>query len=115
MGLVALFTGDVSPKHISGPIGIFSTASDKAARGLEYLVGFMLFLSIALAIMNLLPIPILDGGHLVFFTLEALRGKPLTIRSQERAAQFGMMFLLLLMVVAFSNDIYNLIQRWTAP
>jgi regulator of sigma E protease len=113
MGLVAMFTGDVSPKHISGPIGIFSIASSKASRGVEYLIGFMVFLSIALAIMNLLPIPILDGGHLVFFTIEALRGKPLPLKTQEVASQFGMIVLLLLMVVAFSNDIFNLIQRWT--
>ncbi|WKZ56792.1 MAG: RIP metalloprotease RseP [Bdellovibrionota bacterium] len=107
-GLYGMIQGIISPKHIAGPIFIFQQAAKSAKRGVDYLIEFMIFLSVSLAILNLLPIPILDGGHLVFFTLEALRRKPLSLRVQEVANQFGMAVLLLLMVFALGNDLLRL-------
>jgi regulator of sigma E protease len=107
-GLWGMVQGLISPKHISGPIFIFKEAAKSANRGFEHVLEFMIFLSVSLAILNLLPIPILDGGHLVFFTLEALRGAPLSLRVQEWANQVGMLILLALMIFAFGNDLLKL-------
>jgi regulator of sigma E protease len=108
-GLVGMVQGAISPRHIGGPIFIFKEAAQSARRGAADLVAFMVFLSVSLAILNLLPIPILDGGHLVFFTIEALKGSPVSLRFQERANQVGMALLLLLMVFAMGNDILKLL------
>lgn len=104
-GLWGMATAKISPKNIGGPIFIFQEAARNAKKGLESLLDFMIMLSISLAILNLLPIPILDGGHLVFFTLEAIKGGPLSVAVQERAAQVGVLLLLILMVFAFGNDL----------
>ncbi|MCB0321671.1 MAG: site-2 protease family protein, partial [Bdellovibrionales bacterium] len=111
-GLVGMFSGSVSTKNIAGPIFIFKQGMEAAKSGIDRLMDLMVFLSVSLAILNLLPIPILDGGHLVFFTLEALTGSPLNEKLQERAMQVGMAFLLLLMVFAISNDVRRLIADW---
>ncbi len=108
-GLWGMIQGAISPKHISGPIFIFKEAAKSAKKGLEHVLDFMTFLSVSLAILNLLPIPILDGGHLMFFTLQALRGgKPVSLRIQEVANQVGMLILFLLMIFAFGNDLLKL-------
>lgn len=108
-GLWGMIQGAISPKHISGPIFIFKEAAKSAKKGFEYLLDFMTFLSVSLAILNLLPIPILDGGHLMFFTIQALRGgKPVSLRFQELANQVGMLILFLLMIFAFGNDLLKL-------
>lgn len=107
-GLSGMLQGLISPKHIAGPIFIFDQAAKSAKKGLEYLFDFMIFLSVSLAILNLLPIPILDGGHLMFFTIELLKGSPVSIRVQEFAHQVGMGALLLLMVFAVGNDLLRL-------
>lgn len=107
-GLLGMVQGLISPKHISGPIFIFKEAARSANRGFEHVLEFMVFLSVSLAILNLLPIPILDGGHLVFFTIEALRGAPLSLRVQELANQVGMLILFALMIFAFGNDLLKL-------
>jgi len=107
-GFWGMIQGAISPKHIGGPIFIFKEAAQSARRGLPDLLSFMVFLSVSLAILNLLPIPILDGGHLVFFTLEALKGSPVSLKLQERANQVGLAFLLLLMIFALGNDILRL-------
>lgn len=107
-GLYGMVQGIISPKHIAGPIFIFQQAAQSAKRGVDRLLEFMIFLSVSLAVLNLLPIPILDGGHLLFFTIEALRRRPLSLKVQEVANQFGMAVLLLLMVFALSNDILRL-------
>ncbi len=99
--------GQVSAKNISGPISIISHGAKEAKNGFDRLVSFSIFLSVSLAILNLLPIPILDGGHLVFFTLEKLRGAPLSLRVQEAANQVGLVLLLMLMVFAIGNDIFR--------
>ncbi|MBN8548878.1 MAG: RIP metalloprotease RseP [Deltaproteobacteria bacterium] len=108
-GLAGMIQGAISPKHISGPIFIFKEAAKSAKKGFEHLLDFMTFLSVSLAILNLLPIPILDGGHLVFFIIQALRGgRPVSLRIQEMANQVGMVLLLLLMIFAFGNDLWKL-------
>lgn len=107
-GLIGMIQGNVSTKNLGGPIFIFKEAADSAKAGLEHLFQFMIFLSVSLAILNLLPIPILDGGHLVFFLIEFLKGGPVSLKIQEYANQVGMLILLLLMVFAMGNDIAKL-------
>lgn len=108
-GLWGMLVGVISPKHIAGPIFIFKEAARSATQeGWEPLMRFMIFLSVSLAILNLLPIPILDGGHLLFFTIEFLKGRPLSLRTMEVANQVGLMILMLLMVFAIGNDLFKL-------
>ncbi|RMG45541.1 MAG: RIP metalloprotease RseP [Candidatus Dadabacteria bacterium] len=108
-GLWAMVKGAISPKNIGGPIFIFQQAGKTAKKGFDYLLDFMIFLSVSLAILNLLPIPILDGGHLMFFTIEVLSRKPLSLKTQAMANQVGMLFLLGLMAFALWNDIDRLL------
>jgi regulator of sigma E protease len=108
--IVKMLTRKVSSEVISGPIFIFQEAGNKAKKGAESLMEFMIVLSISLAVLNLLPIPILDGGHLVFFTIEKIIGRPVSLRVQEFANQVGIFLLLLLMVFAVGNDISRLIN-----
>ena len=103
-GMFGMLRGLISPKHISGPIFIFKEAARSADRGLEYVLEFMIFLSVSLAILNLMPIPILDGGHLLFYTLEGIRGAPLSMKKMELAQQVGLFVLMSLMVFALYND-----------
>lgn len=104
--LRGLLTGLLSPtKTIGGPIEIIKQTAASANEGWMAIVGIMIFLNVTLAVMNLLPIPVLDGGHLVFFTLEQLRGKPLSMRAQIAATNVGMVILLSLMVFALGNDL----------
>ncbi len=108
--LKALIQGTVAPsKVVGGPISVFTGAAKSAKRGLESVIDFMVLLSVSLAIFNILPIPVLDGGHLLFFIIEAIRGGPLSLRSRAVANQVGMLLLLLLMVFAVSNDIIRLL------
>ena len=97
----------MSLDNIAGPVRIFQEAGRSAEKGLDYLFGFMVFLSISLAVLNLLPIPVLDGGHIVFFTIEALKGTPVSLRVREVATQVGMFMLLALMIFAVGNDIFR--------
>ena len=82
-----------------------------AQRGLRQLIKWTALLSINLAILNLLPIPILDGGHLMFSLVEWLRGKPVSLRKRELAQQVGFVLLVGLMLFAFYNDIFRLLGR----
>lgn len=107
-GIVGMFAGKVSPSNLQGPLFIIHQAGESAKRGWLRILRFTILLSVALAVLNLLPIPILDGGHLVFFTIEKLKGSPLNLRFQEIATQVGMVFLLFLMVFALSNDLRRL-------
>lgn len=100
-----LFTLDVSPRSV-GSIGTIAAESGRAAReGPQYYLRFMALFSINLAILNLLPIPILDGGHLVFLAVEAIRGRRLTVKQRLRWSQAGLVVLLLIMVWALGNDV----------
>jgi regulator of sigma E protease len=104
--LKGLITGQISArKSIGGPIAIIKQTASSAQKGWLALVGIMIFLNITLAIMNLLPIPVLDGGHLTLFTIEQLRGRPLTMKFQAAVTNVGLVILLSLMVFAIGNDL----------
>ena len=104
-----LIVGAISPKTLAGPIGIAQMSGQVAKAGPLAFLSFVALLSINLGILNLLPIPILDGGHLLFFSIEAVMGKPLSIRKREMAQQVGLFLLVVLMVFVFYNDIYRLV------
>ena len=101
--------GSIPADSIGGPILIFQIYGEQAQQGLNELVRLTALLSINLGLLNLLPIPVLDGGHIFFFLIEILKGKPVSERSRERAQQLGIFMLLSLMVFAFYNDIMRLI------
>jgi len=103
--LYKLVVREVPLKSIGGPILIAQMAGKQAELGVTYLVQFMAALSVNLFLVNLLPIPVLDGGHLFFFTLEAIRGKPLALQHREMAQGLGLMLILALMILIFKQDI----------
>lgn len=104
--LYSVITGRLSFKEsMTGPIGIFVITGQAAKLGLIYLLHLMGILSASLAIFNLLPFPVLDGGYIIFLFLEKLRGKPLSVKAQERITGFGIALLILLTVFIFYNDI----------
>lgn len=105
-----MITGDVSIRNISGPINIAQFAGDSAARGLSDFLNFLALISISLGVINLLPIPILDGGQIVYQSIEWIKGSPLSERSQILGQQVGIFALLLLMSFAFYNDIARLLS-----
>ncbi|MGH7785889.1 MAG: RIP metalloprotease RseP [Candidatus Binatia bacterium] len=112
MSVVKIFQGKIPAQDIGGPILIVQAAGQQAQVGLESLLLFMAVISINLGILNLLPIPILDGGHLLFFLVEAVMRRPLDIRHREIAQQVGLVILLGLMAFAFYNDILRVIRGW---
>jgi regulator of sigma E protease len=103
-----LVTGRLSMDAISGPVGIIAMTGDAAKLGLPYLLQLMATLSVSLAVLNLLPVPALDGGHLLFLIIEGIRKKPVSFKLQERFTQLGFSLLLLLMVFLVYNDLDNL-------
>ena len=104
-----MVTGDVSVRNISGPLHIAEYAGATAAVGIVAFLSFMAVISISLGVLNLLPIPVLDGGHLLYYLLEAVKGSPISERIQLVGQQVGMAALLMLMSVAFYNDIVRLV------
>jgi regulator of sigma E protease len=103
--------GDVSPRNIGGPILIAQMAGQQAQEGLGSFLAFLAVLSINLGVLNLLPVPVLDGGHLLFFLVEAVIRKPVSVRYREMAQQVGICLLALLMVYAFYNDIVRFFEK----
>lgn len=103
-----LFSGDRGTEDLGGPIKIAQISGDMAQGGLIPFVVFMAMLSVNLGLLNLFPIPALDGGHLVFYAAEAILGRPLGARAQEYGMRFGMMLLLGLMVFVTWNDIVGI-------
>lgn len=101
---VKLFQGEVSHKNIGGMISIGKAAKDSFELGLQSFLMTMGILSVSLFILNLLPIPVLDGGHLVFYGIEAIKGSPLSVKKMEVAQQIGFVLLMGLMVLALFND-----------
>jgi len=99
-----LVVRDIPANQIAGPIGIMQMGGQEAEKGVAYLLMLIGLISVNLGIVNLLPIPILDGGHIFFFTIEAILGKPLNLRHQEIAQHIGMVMILMLMALAFYND-----------
>jgi len=100
-----LFQGKVPMESIGGPIRIAQMAREEADQGLVRLLNFIAIISINLAILNLLPIPVLDGGHLLFYGIEAVLRRPVSTRMRETAQQIGIFLLILLMIFVFYNDI----------
>jgi regulator of sigma E protease len=103
-----MLSGLISPKNLSGPISIAKVASASAKSGLESYIGFLALLSISLGVLNLLPIPVLDGGHLMFYLIELVKGSPVSEKAQSIGYQLGMMLLIGVMVLAFYNDLARL-------
>jgi len=103
--IAKLITGDISTDTLGGPIMIAQMAGESAKAGIGSLISFIALISVNLAIINLLPIPVLDGGHLLFFSIEAVKGRPVSIKVREIAQQVGLFILILLMILVFYNDI----------
>ena len=109
VGFLRILQGRVSLAAVSGPITMYDIAGQAGAKGTTYFVWAMALISVNLGLVNLLPIPVLDGGHLFFFLVEAIRRRPLSLRVREVASLVGMALLVLLMLVAFKNDVE---RRW---
>ena len=104
-----LILRQVSPKELAGPIGIGQLSGQMARAGLIPFLSFMAFISINLAVVNLLPIPVLDGGHLVFLVLEGVRGRPVSVEWRLRLTQVGLAILLALVVLVVYNDVLRVL------
>lgn len=105
-----LLTGVVSVNQLSGPVAIAEGAGASASYGLVYFLGFLALISVNLGIINLLPLPILDGGHLVFLTIEGIRKRAVSDRVQEICYRIGGALIFALMAIAISNDVFRLTQ-----
>jgi len=106
--LKGLATGQVSARDIGGPILVGQLAGEVARAGLQDFLAFMALFSINLAILNLLPIPVLDGGHLLFLAIEGVRGRPLSLEQRQRLTQIGFFVLVGIMALALGNDVLRL-------
>jgi regulator of sigma E protease len=113
MVIVKIFQKVVPADTIGGPLMIFKIAGDQAQAGIVPLLMFMAVLSVNLGILNFLPIPVLDGGHIAFFLIEAAMGKPVSARGRELAQQVGLFLLISLMAFAFYNDITRFIADFS--
>jgi regulator of sigma E protease len=111
LALYKMIRGEVSPRNLGGPILIAQMAGQQAQEGLGSFLAFLAVLSINLGVLNLLPIPVLDGGHLLFFLVEAVIGRPVAVKHREMAQQVGVFLLMLLMVYAFYNDIARFFEK----
>ncbi len=103
-----MITGELSWKNLSGPVTIADYAGQTARLGLSYYLSFIALISISLGVLNLLPVPVLDGGHLMYYLAEFIKGKPLSDRVLAIGQQIGFALLALLMVFAFYNDFNRL-------
>lgn len=105
VAIAGLFTGKVSTKELGGPIMIGQLAAKTSERGAEYFFQLMIWFSVSLGLINLLPVPILDGGHILFLAIEAVRRKPVSLRTRQLATYVGFALIMVLMVYVFKNDI----------
>ena len=103
-----ILTGKVSLRNISGPVTIAKYAGESASIGFNEFLRFLALVSISLGVINLFPIPMLDGGQILYQGIELVKGEPLSMRFQVIGNQIGIMALIILMSVAFYNDIFNL-------
>ncbi|MFC0336534.1 regulator of sigma E protease [Kushneria avicenniae] len=103
-----MITGLISPSNLSGPITIARVAGDSARSGVEAFISFLAYLSISLGVLNLLPVPVLDGGHLVYYIIELVRGRPVSERVQAFGMRIGVALIASLMLMAFYFDIMRL-------
>jgi regulator of sigma E protease len=118
MGEISVFTvkmlgrmivGDVSLKNLSGPITIADYAGQSAQLGWLAYLNFLALISISLGVLNLLPVPVLDGGHLMYYLVEIIKGSPVSERALEVGQQVGIVLLFSLMAFAIYNDINRLL------
>ncbi|MDP3561684.1 MAG: RIP metalloprotease RseP [Legionellaceae bacterium] len=105
-----MITGHLSLQGISGPVGIAQGAAESARAGVVQYLSFLALLSIGLGVLNILPIPMLDGGHLLYYLIEAIRRRPLSIESKTKSAYVGIILLVVLTVVALTNDLTRLVN-----
>jgi len=108
--LAKMIVGEVSWRNLSGPVTIADYAGQSAQLGLAPYLAFLALISISLGVLNMLPIPLLDGGHLMYYTIEVLKGSPVSERVMEIGQRAGLAVLLFLMAFAFYNDINRLIS-----
>lgn len=106
--LIKLIVGDISVTNLSGPVAIAKGAGMSANYGIEYFLGFLALISVNLGLMNLIPLPVLDGGHLLFYFVEVISGKPVPEKIQEIGFKIGAAILITLMLIAVLND-FNLL------
>jgi regulator of sigma E protease len=111
VSFLKLIQNKISPKHIGGVIAIGQAASETFKIGISHFLQMMGLISINLFILNLLPIPVLDGGHLLFYIIEALRGTPVSMRKMEIAQQIGLFLLMSLMLLSLFNDFTRIISN----
>ena len=104
-----MVTGKASVKNLSGPISIAQFANSSAAAGFSQFLFFLGAISLSLGILNLLPIPVLDGGHLLYYLIEWVKGSPVSEQAQVAGQYFGLIALAGLMSLAFINDILRLV------
>ncbi|MBK9082921.1 MAG: RIP metalloprotease RseP [Rhizobiales bacterium] len=107
-----LFRGKETVEQISGPIRIAEVSGAVAKIGIDALLGLAAIVSISIGLINLVPVPLLDGGHLLFYAIEAVRGRPLSERSQEMGFRVGLALVVMLMLFATSNDLIHLFGKW---
>src|SRR5207249_455646 len=107
-GLWKVVWGQIDRSNIGGPIQIAAEAGRQAKEGMGSLALFTAIISVNLAVLNLLPVPMLDGGHLLFFVIEGILGRPVSLKKREAAQQLGLVLLLLLMVFAIYNDLVRI-------
>lgn len=112
LALYKLITGELPFSTLGGPITIGKFAGESARLGFLAYISFMALLSINLGVLNLLPLPMLDGGHLVIFGVEALRGRPLSLKTQELIFKIGLIFIIGLSIAVFYNDILRVLSGW---
>ena len=111
ISLWKLMIGQISVKNLGGPVLIASVAGRSLDAGIVPFLQMMALISINLFLLNLFPVPVLDGGHLFFFMIEAVKGKPVSIRTMEIANQIGMVFILMLVGLTLFNDISRIVMH----
>ncbi len=115
VAICKLFTGEMPFSTLGGPITIGKMAGETAKMGFSYLFSFTAILSVNLGVINILPLPMLDGGHLVLFGIETLRKKPLSLKTQELIFKIGLILIIALSLAVFYNDILKLLKGWNLP
>ena len=105
-----MLTASISPENLGGPIAIAQLAGRTAELGFASFCAFLALISVNLGVLNLMPIPILDGGHLAYLAVEKLRGRPLSLKVMERTQMVGLALIVMLMIFAFYNDLSHLFR-----
>jgi regulator of sigma E protease len=111
LSVVKVFQGAIPAKTIGGPILIAQMAGEQVEQGIVSLLAFIALISVNLGILNLLPVPVLDGGHILFFSIEAVIRRPVSLKTREIAQQIGIFLLMMLMVFVFYNDIMRFFEK----